>query len=148
MAVTFTDRARNSDLLKWEVEHRYCRTAGTIQNKSGVTIVKGAMTVGLPVKLVGTQWVTVAAADLANTGGLLLVDDAAAIPEALAADAITAKTYQILTRGPALINKSIIPTTDLAGAAITLATLVTRLATLNIQTMVEPTSAMTSVQEW
>jgi len=98
---------------------------------------------GLPLKLNGTQWETVQATGEATATGLFLDDNGVPPSEALANNAITARKYQILVRGPALYNKSVIPAKDLAGAAYTLATLVTQLATLQMQPMVEPTKQAT-----
>lgn len=142
-----TDRLRPYDLVRWEPDQRYTRTAGTIKNTSGVTIAAGAITVGLPLKLSSTQWVTVQATDEANLKGLFLGDDSHAIPESLANNAITAAKYPILFRGPALVNKSVIPTTDLAGVAYTLATIVTALQGLSppIDTLVEPDTIGTQI---
>lgn len=134
---TLTERVTISDLLRWEVNQLYCRDAKTIKYTGAGTAAAGAIKVGHPLKLVSTQWVTVLGTDEASTIGLFLGNGGERTPEALAQNAITAQKYQILIRGPAIVNKSQIPTTDPAGTALTLATIVTALAAINIYTMTE-----------
>jgi hypothetical protein len=143
-----TDRVRSYELVRWEPDMRYTRTAGTVKNPSATALAAGGLIVGMPLKLVSTQWTIVLATDEANTGALFLGDDSASIPEALAQNAITQQAYPILVRGPALINKSVIVAKDPAGTAYTVATIVTALAALSppIQTLVEPPAATTTTQ--
>lgn len=139
-----TDRVRPYELMRWEPDQRYTRTAGTVKNPSTSTLAAGGLVVGMPLKLVTGQWTIVLSTDEANTGGLFLGDDAHGIPEALAQNAITAKQYPILVRGPALVNKSVIPATDPAGASYSLANIVTALAGLTppVLTLVEPSGGL------
>lgn len=134
---SFEDRDRGYDLLKWEVEHRFCRDAVTIKNVCGNTVPAGGIGVGYPLNLNGSQYETAVATGEAGVDAIVI--DPRKIPE-LADDEITAEKYQVLVRGPALVNKSAIPTNDAttAATAFTLATLVTRLAALDIQVLVEP----------
>lgn len=143
-----TDRVRPYELMRWEPDMRYNRTAGTVKNPSSTTLAAGGLVVGMPLKLVSTQWTIVLGTDEANTGGLFLGDDSASIPEALAQNAITQQKYPILVRGPALINKSAIALTDPAGLTYVNATIVTALAALSppIQTLVENVAATTTTQ--
>lgn len=135
-----TDRARIYDLVKDEYDTRVTRTSGTIKNPSATTAAAGAITVGYPVKLVGSQWTLLLSTDEANCGGLWL-GDPATVPfvESLAQNAVSALPGQILFAGPAVIDKTKIPTTDVAGAAFTLATLVTALNAKGIYTLAEGT---------
>jgi hypothetical protein len=106
----------------------------------------GGILVGTPLKLVATQWTIVLASDESNTGGLFIGDDAQAINESLAQNAITKEMFPILVRGPALINKSVLPATDPNSASYTIATIVTALAALSppIETMVEPDAVVST----
>jgi hypothetical protein len=132
-----TNDLRVGDFLKWEVEERFTRVAAKIQNKTGAAIAAGAIVPGTPLNLNGSQWETINATAEAGIDGFF-VDYR--VHEALANNAITAKRYSILVRGPALIDKNAIPTSDLQASPVnyTLATIVTRCAALDIQVLAEP----------
>lgn len=143
---TFTDRARISDLVKWEVNPLYTRDSATIKNLNAAAVSAGGILVGTPLSLSASQYGILQSGNEANVKALFLGNDSDRINEALAANAITAGKYQILVRGPAIINKSMIPTTDGDGQAIDVAAICTALLVLGITTEVEPTSAATGTQ--
>lgn len=138
----FTQGQHVSDFLKWFVDERYCMLAATIKNVTGVTVAAGAIVPGTPLKLNGSQWETTDAADAGTVDGFY-VDQRR--HESLVDDAITAKRYAILVRGPALINKNAIPVNDLTVTPdpYTLATIVTQAATLGIQCLAEAATVET-----
>lgn len=143
---TLTDRVRIYDLVKDEYDTRITRNSGTIKNPSATTAAQGAIQVGYPVKLVGTQWTLLLSGDEANVGGLYLGDPATQpFMEALIQNAVSKLPQQILDRGPAVIDQSKIPLTDVAGAAFNIATLVTTLATQDILTLKEPVTSQQQV---
>lgn len=142
---TLTKRQRISDLLKWEVEQRYCRDAATIKNLNTAALAAGGITVGTPLSLSASQYGALQSGNEANVKALFLGNDSDRIPEALAANAITVGKYQILVRGPALIDKDMIPTTDGDGGTIDVAAIMTALNALGIYALVEPTTA-TAIQ--
>lgn len=143
---TFTKRLRISDLVKWEVLPLYCRDSGTIKNLNAAAVSAGGLVVGTPLIYSSSQWGILQSGSEASCGGLFLGNDSDRINEALAANAITVGKYQILTRGPAIVNKSVIATADGDGASYNMTTLLATLATLGILTEVEPTSAALGTQ--
>ncbi len=88
------------------------------------------------------MWRTALAADVASIDGFFIDER---LHEALAHFATSAASYQILERGPAHVNVSRIPAVDTDGAALTLATMVTRMLTFNaaIRKFVEPVTTTT-----
>jgi hypothetical protein len=103
----------------------YCFVSGTLDNTHSAAITLDP--VGQIVKLVSTQWSFVLAADAANVIGLVV--QGPKINE-LASSAETTDKYLILALGPAVVNEDVIATTDIAGSAITLATVKTALGAL------------------
>lgn len=143
---TFTKRLKIGDLVKWEVLSLYCRDAGTIKNRGSGTLAQGGLVVGMPLIYSSSQWGTLLATEEASCAGIFLGNDSDRINEPLAANAITVGKYQILVGGPAIINKSLLATADVNGVNFTMATLLTRLAALNIKTEQEPTSSALGIQ--
>lgn len=135
---TLTNRKRGSDFVKTEWDQRYNRVAAPIKNMTGGAIVAGAITPGYPLNLNGTTWETLDDAAESSADGFF-VDDR--ITPALANNASTPLSYQILVRGPALVNLDAVPS-SIEGNAYDLAALETRMAALNppIIVMREPTS--------
>lgn len=146
LVTNFTDRVRVNEFLKWEVDQRFCRDAQTIKSTGTATLLGKNLLPGTPLKLVGSQYVVAKAADDASVVALFLGNDSSYIPEDLATNDITANKYQILVRGPALINADLIPTTDVDGGSHTLATILTALKTLNILPLREPPASGTGTQ--
>lgn len=143
MATVFTDLDRSYDLVKMELDQRYTRTSGTIKNVTGGTIAAGAIKVGTPLNLNSTQWETIDKTGESAADGIVV--DQRLIPS-LANNGITTLEYEILCRGPALINlDAIADDPDGSTGAYVTADLKTRLAALNppIMTMLEPTTTET-----
>jgi hypothetical protein len=138
---TLTDRPRASDFVKWEADQRYTRVAGTITNKSGQAMEAGDLKPGYPLNLNGTTWETLDDASEASADGFFV--DGRVSP-ALAIDAATTLEYQILVRGPAIVNLDAVPA-PAEGGAYNLADLKTRMLALNPPIIVlrEPTAETT-----
>lgn len=143
---TLTKRALISDLVKWEVFQLYTRDAATIKNLNAASVAAGGIVVGTPLSLSAGQYGILQTGNEANVKALFLGNDSDRINEALAANAITAGKYQILVRGPAIINKSFIPTTDGDGGAIDVDAICTALLALGITTEKEPVSTAVGIQ--
>ena len=143
---TLTKRLLISDLVKWEVFPLYTRDSATIKNLNAAAITAGSLQPGTPLSLSAGQYGILQSGNEANVKSLFLGNDSDWIHEALAANAITVGKYQILVRGPAIINKSMIPTTDGDGGAIDVAAICTALLALGITTEVEPATAALGIQ--
>jgi hypothetical protein len=113
------------DLVKREFDQLYCRVNAKVRNVLGGVSTAIADPIGMPVKLNGTIWELIVAADIANATGIIV--EGPPIP-ALADDAYTSDEYAILTRGPAVLDSAQIAATDCNGDAITNATAVAALA--------------------
>lgn len=141
MAVTVREsRDMVSDFVKNFYDERYCFVAAPIKNVLA-SIAAGALTVGMPLKNNAGTWETLAAANIADAEGFLA--DERKIP-AIASNATTAKSYRILTNGPAVVNSSIVAT-DPVGAAITQSAVKAALRALSpkVEILVEPTNIET-----
>lgn len=141
---TLTNRKRGSDFVKTEWEQRYTRVSGTIKNQTGVAVAQGAIKPGQPLNLNGTQWETLNVGSEAGADGFF-VDDR--VVPAIGIGATTDLEYDILARGPALVNLDVVPDDpDGTTGAYDLSALETRLGALSppIIVMREPTS--TTVQ--
>jgi hypothetical protein len=138
-----TDKVRIYDLVKMELDTRLSRASGKLKNLSATTALQGAIPVGYPVKFTTDHWETVLNGDEAATQGLWLGDPGTQpFLEQLAQNATSALPGQVLYAGPAIIDKDKIPATDIAGAALNQATIVTALLALaggGIKTLAEPT---------
>lgn len=141
-----TDRLRISDLVKWEVNSLFCRDSVKVKNTNAAALPAGGLTLGTPLVNNAGVWETAQTTQENTIDGIFLGNDSDRISEALAAGATTAGYYQILIRGPALINKAILPSTDGDGGALVLATMLTTLAALNILPLTEPAAAATTEQ--
>jgi hypothetical protein len=126
------------DFLIWVVEPRYCFTAGTIKNVATAAIAAGGIVPGTPLDLNGTQWEIALAADKSSYDGFF-ADERKSEALAGGGSAISTKQYRILARGPAIVNKASIPTTDPDAGALTSSDVVTRARALLIEVMDEPT---------
>ena len=112
--------------------------SGSFENHLG-TAIDLADVCGMPVKKVTGKWRSVQAGDEANATGLLLLQG----PLALANGATYGEKVTVLVRGPALVDKDKIRTTDSSGAAINVTTVMTALNALNIREQTEPTQTTT-----
>lgn len=135
---TLTKKRTIGDVVKsvWHPGYNY--VSGLYENHLGAAIDLDDP-VGMPVKLVGGKWRSVVAGDEANVGGLLVYDK----PLQLAAGATHADKFLVLRRGPALVNRDKIRTTDAAGAALNVTTVMTALNALLIIEQIEPTQTST-----
>jgi hypothetical protein len=143
---TFTDRVRISEFLKWEIEQRYTRDAKTIKNLNAAALGAGGIVVGTPLTLTAGQYGVMQTGSESSLAGFFLGNDPDRIPEALAANAITVGKYQILVRGPALIDKDLIPTVDGDGGSLNVTSIMTAANALGIYALNEPTASATSTQ--
>lgn len=135
------DRVRVYDFVKAELWQPFCRASGTIKNQGTGALTAGQITVGYPlVRISEGVWRTALQADQAAFHGFFIDEG---LHEALASAATTVGKYQILERGPAIINQDRLPATDTDGAAFTRATLVATALALNpaIKTFKEPATS-------
>jgi len=140
-----TRRLAVSEFAFYEVDQRYTRESGTLENDATVagtspSIAATQELIGQPLRLVSAQWQFASTADVTagNVDGFVV--DSKQLPAAMAAAAITVLPYAILARGPALINEGRIPALDVYGDAITSSEYVTAAEALNIQTKILPTA--------
>lgn len=138
MPTVLTDRQRVYDFLKWEVEPRYCRAAGTIKNIANADLAAGDIVPGTPLKLNGSNWEIALAADKDTVDGFFIDERKS---EAIDAGETSVKEYQILARGPALVNKDAIPTLDPDGGALTAGNVQACAVALGIRFLAEPPHA-------
>lgn len=131
-----------SDGLVMEQSRQFVMEAHIIRNKEVAAVVLDDPLL-YPVKLNAGKMELALAADAATISGLLMfVEPQGSIP----ATSDLAKKQMVLVRGPAVIRKAMLPAVDLAaGAAFTIATLVTRLAALNILCHDEPAQQSTQL---
>lgn len=138
-----TERKNEGDIIRHEMRNDYCEKAGLVYNRSNAALtISDAM--GYPVvadESVAGAFQFMAAGQEASVVGLMIYAKAIT---AIADNAIT--KCRVLVRGPAIVDKVQLPTLDYAGAAITLATLVTRLAALNPPILANGESPLTHTQ--
>ena len=137
------------DLLRTEFSRNYNMVSGKLVNPSA-TAITNQILLGQPVKASGSNYVLVKATDEASAIGIVAYDK----PVTLAGSATSDDLFMILRRGPAVIDKDILPLKDAdagggdAGTAFTIATLVTAYAALSppiiATTDLTPTKEQTS----
>jgi len=115
------------DILRSEFDRKYNMVSAKIKNPSSSVDLSGFNPLGQPVKLVSDVWQFVLATDEANTGGLFMDQRLLTLAHGATSDDL----FMILVRGPAVIDKDALPTTDIEGTALTNATIVTALAALS-----------------
>lgn len=129
MSQIFNSHSQLGELLIHEDDIQFTRESKEITNSSGAVM---ELEVGYPMD----DNVPVVSGGEAGTDGLLLT-------KVYLEDGESIKV-PVLARGPAVVNSDKIPTTDYAGDAITVATVVTALAGLdNIVTRTEPDTMTT-----
>ena len=140
MPDTFTKERVKSDLFGRAPDKGYQCESVNVRNITGgaVTVAKDQV-FGQPVKYVTDHWEFVIAADLANTEAIVFEGPAL---DALADDGEVKCT--IIRRGPMVLKSAGWPANDIAGAAMTSATIETALAALSPPFIVAPDN---SVQE-
>jgi len=140
MPTVLTSKKKQGDLLIAFFHQGFNFDSAKVKNAGGGTVTI-TDPLGYPLKTDGAGGYALAlAADAANVIGLIISPQTTIT---LAAGASTTRPCQILARGPAVLDKQMLPTLDLAGAAITLATLVTALQALQIRFMTEPVTSST-----
>lgn len=102
-------------------------TAVSITDLVGVPLVAGSASADFNLMVAGGE---------ANVTGLLMDGPT---PLALAGSTNSGSVYQVLKNPPAIINSDMIKATDPAGAALTVATIVTALKALKFEVRTEPT---------
>ena len=123
----FTSRTRVSDFLKTDpTSPPYVTDAGTIKNVLAA-LAAGDIQPGMPLKKNGTQWETLAAANISDADGWYIDPQ---ISEALANNATSEQKYTILIGGPAVVNVSV-ALADPVGAAIAEADVIAALAAVS-----------------
>lgn len=134
-----TQRPKIDDLVAWECNPEYTRIEVTVKNATGGAVALTAGSRGQCVKFASSVWNLCLNADASTVDGVIISDK----PISLADAATTTDKHVLLVRGPAIIRKDGLSTTDAAGAAMTLATVMTALETALIQTKTQPTVTST-----
>lgn len=118
-----TKRRDPSDLIKHEESQVVCRQSAILENNSATALTAAHDGLFQPVKLVAGKWNFVLATDEANAEGLYIGD----LNADLAAAADSEFPEAAINRGPAAINRDVIPTADIDATNFTMATLITAL---------------------
>lgn len=136
-AEIFTNRDMVSDFVKAFWDEGYCFVGAPIKNVLA-SLDAGALKPGMALKLNGSVWETLAAANIADADGFYA--DPRKAP-AIANGATTTLSYRILTNGPAKVNVNMC-LLDPVGAAITAAAAKSALRALSpkVEILVEPTN--------
>ncbi len=124
-----------SDLVVMEVDPKFTREDYTIRNTSAATRTV-TNPVGTPLNLNAGKMEFALAAGINAIEGLLLESND--LPATANNADVAGGKRAVLVRGPAIVAKSILPTVDVAGSAITMSDFITRLAALDIQVRDEP----------
>lgn len=144
MAVeVFTNRPTVSDVVKNFYDEGYCFVGAPIKNVLA-TIAAGALKPGMFLKLNGSTWETLAAANVADADGIFADSRKC---EGIASSATSVKSYRIMTNGPGKVNVNLC-LLDPVGAAITAAAAKSALRALSpkIEVVVEPTNVETQTE--
>ena len=122
----FTERVNIDDIIRYEMYDGYCRASVTVHNRTGSTITL-ADVMGQPVRndtsVTGDYMFCQATAESYCTGLCL---HRGGFNVANLANLGTFKT-KVLVRGPVIIDKTMLPATDVLGATFTIATIITAL---------------------
>lgn len=137
-----TQRPKQDDLLAYYAKDEYCLEEAVLRNATGGA-VDLVGTRGLPVKLVAGVYCVCLEADLANAIGVIISDKALALANATTGT----EKHVILVRGPAVLRKDGLSATDAAGQALTKATLITALKTLNPPIIVKAQATQVTTQQ-
>ena len=155
-----TNDAVPGEWLFSELDYRYTRESGTVQNdatKAGtaadLALTKGEL-VGQPILKAGSQWEFATAAEVTSAdpigdggteewGFVISGEDEAA----MAADDVSAVPWALLVRGPAIINQGQIPALDVYGGSIVVADYVTLCKKLGIAVINDPATTTTQVNQ-
>ena len=124
--ITFSEKRTEGDLVRYNMRQDYTCVAALVYNRTGSTISANDV-MGHPLEadsVVSGAYRFCIATRESYCSGLLL--DTRSFQQQTLANAGNFWS-RALVRGPAIIDKTFIPTTDVAGASFTLATLVTAL---------------------
>lgn len=137
-----TERARVYDFVKRFDSKEYCFDAVTIKNTAGVALDAGAILPGTPLLYNTDHYELVAAGSVSGMDAFFADDQPS---EELAIGATSTKKYQILKRGPAIVNLDQIPADLYTGAAFNLTTVADAIAAFNppIEVFREPETSTT-----
>lgn len=135
---------RVGDLVLWMASSYYCTRTAIIRNGTLTTRTLSDI-VGYPLKAgaSGADYQLAVAGDEANVIALLLDGPPGFISESIATVANSPTLFQVLKNAPCIINQNKIRTTDIAGAAFTVATIVTALQALKWEVRTEPLKTTT-----
>ena len=137
-ATVYSEKNTVGDLIRYEGHQDYTRKAITVYNRSGAAMTI-ANPIGYPILAdtgqIGSASVPAVAGaycfakhgDEASVVALHADEAAKSISLAINASVV----INALVRGPAIVDKAVIPTTDYAGTGFTLATIVTAIQALN-----------------
>lgn len=142
--MSLTMKKTIGDLLRWETESRgiFTRDEATIKNTLGSTATLTAP-LGMPLKYVTDHYELLASGEESLCAGLLLHCEPIA---ALTTGSTTTERYLILVRGPAVIDRDQLPTSDGAATpvAYTMADLYASLTALGIRCLTEGPRTLSS----
>lgn len=132
------------DLLVHCESLEYCTKTAIIRNGTASSRTLDNV-VGYPLKAgaSGADYQLAVAGDEASVIALLLDGPAGQVSEVIGATTNSTKKYQVLKNPPCIINRDSIRTTDIAGAAFTVATIVTALEALKWEVRSEPSKVST-----
>ena len=144
--ITFSEKRTQGDLIRYDLRQDYTWAPVTVYNRTGSSITATDI-MGYPLRpdtSVSGAYRFLMATEESYCNALCL-SHASFVNAPLANNAF--HTTKALVRGPAIIDKAFIPTTDLAGAAFTLATIVTAVQAFNPPVLcnAEPTTTVTQV---
>ena len=119
------------DLILHMSNPLYCLTEAIIRNATGASVMIEDV-VGFPLKLGdnGADYKLAKAGDEANVIALLVAGPNGRASETLANNTNSPTKWTVLKNAPCIINQNKIRTTDFAGDAFTIATIVTALKAL------------------
>ena len=143
--ITFSEKRTQGDLIRYDLKQDYTWAPVTIYNRTGSTITATDI-MGYPLRpdsSIAGAYMFVMAGGESYTNALCL-SHATFVNAPLANN--TSHITKALVRGPAIIDKAFIPTTDLAGAAFTLATIVTAVQAFNPPILCNAEPAITVTQ--
>lgn len=123
-----------SDLIRWEANPEFTRVEAVVRNPDA-SAVELTDPIGYPLVLTAGVLNLAVAGDEGYIVALLI--PTAPMPS-IAATTTTTQKFAVLRNGPAIIDKAMIPTTDLNGDAFNLDDIVESLALIDIKAFAEP----------
>lgn len=147
IGTVYSEKRTEGDLIRYEMNRDYCRKAAKVYNRTGTTITANDV-MGHPLRPdsgASTDFRFCMATEESYCNALMLRH------RSFANNTLANGSFvftHILVRGPAIIDKAFIPTYDVAGAAFTLATLVTALQALSPPILCNPEPAVIATQTY